>query len=418
MDNCVVAENKAGTGSLGWGGGAGGGIRNDGVCALKNCQVFDNRSGGGGGTFPVAGFGGYGGSGGGVYNSGSLAMVRCTVSGNGCGQASDGGVIGGSVILFPPPGSRGGLGGNGGGIYNAGELSLEFCTLSTNMSSSGGQGGSSYGSGGNGGDGGDGGAIFNAGNLYLNTCTLSGNACGNGGNGGNGTLYSAGNGGVGGSGGAIFNGGSLDVVSCTIVSNAAGLGGNGGSGGYLYDSTAAPPSGGQGGGGGGIFNSGTNVSIVANTLAGLNEASSGGLPGTNILNFGNPQTPEVGNAGANGTGPDLNGDFGSRGFNLIGKVDGSSGFVNGVGADQVGSMAAPIDPLIGPLRMNGGPTPTHALLPGSPAVDKGDSFGIHEDQRGYPRPYNFRGIPNAAGGDGSDIGAFELQREDVRRDRD
>jgi hypothetical protein len=58
--------------------------------------------------------------------------------------------------------------------------------------------------------------------------------------------------------------------------------------------------------------------------------------------------------------------------------------------------------------MNGGPTPTHALLSGSPAIDQGNSFGVHTDQRGHHRPYNYTAIPNAPGGDGSDIGAFEM----------
>ena len=48
-----------------------------------------------------------------------------------------------------------------------------------------------------------------------------------------------------------------------------------------------------------------------------------------------------------------------------------------------------------------------ALLPGSPAIDQGKSFGITTDQRGRARPYDFPAIPNAGGGDGSDIGAFE-----------
>ena len=65
------------------------------------------------------------------------------------------------------------------------------------------------------------------------------------------------------------------------------------------------------------------------------------------------------------------------------------------------------DPLLGPLDDNGGPTKTHALLEGSPAIDKGNFFGATTDQRGLPRPSNFADIVNAA--DGSDIGAFELQ---------
>jgi hypothetical protein len=57
--------------------------------------------------------------------------------------------------------------------------------------------------------------------------------------------------------------------------------------------------------------------------------------------------------------------------------------------------------------MNGGFTPTQALLPGSPALDKGNNFGIHSDQRGQPRPKNNPLVSNAPGGNGSDIGAFE-----------
>jgi hypothetical protein len=106
---------------------------------------------------------------------------------------------------------------------------------------------------------------------------------------------------------------------------------------------------------------------------------------------------------------DVSGDFTSQGFNLIGIAeDDSTGFTNGVAGDQVGSDA-PIDPLLGPLQMNGGPTPTQALLPGSPAIDQGFSFGLHADQRGQPRPHNFSALPNAPHGDGADIGAFELQ---------
>lgn len=57
------------------------------------------------------------------------------------------------------------------------------------------------------------------------------------------------------------------------------------------------------------------------------------------------------------------------------------------------------DPKIGPLADNGGPTETHALLVGSPAIDAGDNMACPAtDQRGRPRPY----------GAACDIGAFEL----------
>ena len=46
-------------------------------------------------------------------------------------------------------------------------------------------------------------------------------------------------------------------------------------------------------------------------------------------------------------------------------------------------------------------------------TDKGKSFGLTTDERGAPRPYDFNSIPNAPGGDGSDIGAFELGSSDL-----
>jgi hypothetical protein len=63
------------------------------------------------------------------------------------------------------------------------------------------------------------------------------------------------------------------------------------------------------------------------------------------------------------------------------------------------------DPLLGPLQDNGGPTWTHALLPGSPALDAGHSGGLATDQRGGARAVH--SITNTLPGDGSDIGAFE-----------
>ena len=64
----------------------------------------------------------------------------------------------------------------------------------------------------------------------------------------------------------------------------------------------------------------------------------------------------------------------------------------------------------------GGMTRTHALLPTSPAIDQGLLNGSVEttvDQRDLPRPVDFPNIPNADGGDGSDIGAFERQINEI-----
>ena len=59
------------------------------------------------------------------------------------------------------------------------------------------------------------------------------------------------------------------------------------------------------------------------------------------------------------------------------------------------------DPMLGPLQDNGGPTETHALLPGSPALDQIPAVDceVTEDQRGVARPQ----------GPACDVGAFELE---------
>src|SRR5262249_39705808 len=97
------------------------------------------------------------------------------------------------------------------------------------------------------------------------------------------------------------------------------------------------------------------------------------------------------------TNPDVAGNLVSRGENLIG--DGGTTTVFTEPGDRVGTSARPIDPLLGPLADNGGPTRTQALAPNSPARDAVDCLGMIEDQRHEPRP---------TGTTSCDIGAFEL----------
>jgi CSLREA domain-containing protein len=74
-----------------------------------------------------------------------------------------------------------------------------------------------------------------------------------------------------------------------------------------------------------------------------------------------------------------------------------------------GSNITGVDPQLGPLQDNGGPTFTEALPSTSPAVDAGKSAGS-ADQRELLRPVNFAGVAStAAGANCADIGAFELQ---------
>ena len=115
-----------------------------------------------------------------------------------------------------------------------------------------------------------------------------------------------------------------------------------------------------------------------------------------------------------GAAPDVYGPFISKGFNLIGKKDGSTGFT--AATDKKGTIKSPLDPKIDGkgLRFNGGPTQTIALLTGSPAIDQGTRVTIAgttltTDQRGtgFPRTVD-KAVANATGGDGTDIGAYEL----------
>src|SRR2546429_4631710 len=63
--------------------------------------------------------------------------------------------------------------------------------------------------------------------------------------------------------------------------------------------------------------------------------------------------------------PDLSGTFNSRDYNLIGNTSGAT-FMGTTAHNITGQ-----NPLLGPLQNNGGPTFTHALLVGSPAIDAG-----------------------------------------------
>ena len=65
----------------------------------------------------------------------------------------------------------------------------------------------------------------------------------------------------------------------------------------------------------------------------------------------------------------------------------------------------PVDPLLGPIADNTGPTQTFAVLPNSPTLDNGKAFGSTNDQRGFARAYDNPSTLNAA--DGTDIGSFE-----------
>ena len=215
---------------------------------------------------------------------------------------------------------------------------------------------------------GNGGGIFNMGTLNVKDSTISGNTAAN-------------------IGGGIVNGGTLTVTGSTLVNNHADSNG-GGIWSENYDvkvinSTL------QGNSadwyGGGIYLTNGTLTLLNSTLSGNSAVHGGG--GINVsrtLNYANSII-----AGSTSGGDCVSGTIGTNTNNLVGDSSCSAGLSG--------------DPMLGVLADNGGPTPTMALLTGSPAIDAGlDAVCAaapvyNKDQRGATRPK----------GTHCDIGAFE-----------
>jgi hypothetical protein len=373
-----------GDGGLATGGGL---YVNGSALTISTSAIASNQATGGiGGRY--GGQDGYG-QGGGLYNLGTLTVTSCTLSGNsatpsGRYDAAEGGGIYNSVTgtlmvsnSTLSGNSANGLYASGGGISNHGALTVSNSTLSGNSA------GPYYPSGG--------GGINNSDTLTVSNSTLSGNSA----------TY----------GGGIENGGTLTINNSTLSGNSAYLAGGGIYNAYLStltvsNSTLSGNSASNAGGGidwlaGPVTL--TNVTLTANRATsyggGLYVENVSSLPPVlhNTLIAGNFR-------GSSGTTPDdVVGSLNSGGDdNLIGDGTGMIGLSNGVNGNLVGSAANPIDPLLGSLADNGGPTLTHALLSGSPAIDAGNNaYATDWDQRGP----GFRRIVNGT----IDIGAFEVQ---------
>jgi hypothetical protein len=357
----------------------GGGIFNDGATlAITGCIISANTT---------SNFQNFTGNGGGIYNlNGTLNIIHSTLSGNsalvfGGAASNSGGTLTIEACSISGNSATDTAGGSAAGIFNdnGGAVNVTNSTLSDNLAPS---VVSNFG-----------GGIYNRnGTLTVTTSTLSNNKANYGagiynGNGALATITaSTVSGNSGGSsrsqGGGIANDGTLHVVTCTFTGNSS-------------------PN-----GGGGISNGGTGTATIGSSTISGNSSNRGCGGISNLGSVVARNTIIAKNTFSFGGTPDFNGTLTSQGFNLIGAGSGAT-ITPAQSTDQVGTTASPIDPLLGPLQDNGGPTFTMALLSGSPAKDKGDSGGSNTDQRGFTRPIDNPAIVNAPGGDGSDIGAFE-----------
>lgn len=406
--------------NLAGGGGGGGGLSGAGGNARQDANDHDGGAGGGGcgamgggvggdgggegGGFDVAGTnsngfsGGAGGSaegGDGGRGDGSDATARNGRAGTVCGGGGGGGKEG-----------NGGNGGEGAGGGGGGEDAPSQQSDGDGNGGSGGFGGGGGGGGesGRGGNAGFGGGGGGAGSGHAAHAGGGGLSGGNGGNADGGFDGGAGGGGGAGLGGAIFNqDGTVTLTNVTISGNST----RGGAGGAGYGP------GNQNGGmgqalGGGLYSYNGSLTINNSTFSG-----NGGLLGGGIFVYRGSTSASitlhntiVANSSGNDCFVDANGGALAQAgaYNLIES--------NGSGGNACPGVLLTADPNLGPFIETSliGDLPTHYLNPGSPAIDQGlAAGGATTDQRGRRRPVDFVAIGNSAGGDGSDIGAYEEQ---------
>jgi hypothetical protein len=299
--------------------------------------------------------------------------------------------------------------GSGGGILNSENLAVSGCTISDNRASS------------------QGGGIANitGGNLTVTNSTISGNLAGFNG------------------GGILSYQGSLTVSQSTISGNSVGSGNGGGvhssSSPTTIDSSTISLN--YAAGAGGIFSENAGLTITSSTISRNSvQGSGGGLVAFSGLTLRHStvtlnRSDSDNNGGGTGGGllvaagavmehtivagnlrstflfDDISGTLAAR-FSLIG--DGTGATITDNGGNQIGTAASPIDPLLGQLANNGGPTMTHALQFGSPAIDAGDPTVMAGsggaplfDQRGATFDRMLDG--DIVGGARIDLGAFEFR---------
>jgi Right handed beta helix region len=331
--------------------------------------------------------------GGGILASGTLTIANCTITGNSVSGSAAGGIGASGTVTITNSTISGNSANVGGGIYGAGTIIITNSTISGNT----------------------GGGIHStvATTITITNCTISGNTATTGGGIDNTGTITITNSTVSGNtattnAAGIYNTNTITVTNSTISGNTAA-----GNGGGVYNDTtgtvtftSSTISGNSAGGpGGGIINYG-NVTITNSTIS-ANGANGGGGIAHLANSQNNNHTSARNTIIAKNTGNDFSGTLTSQGYNLIGNT--SETTITGTTTGDQHN----VDPLLGPLQDNGGPTFTQALLSGSTAIEGGNSSGSSTDQRGFTRPVDSPVIANASGGDGSDIGAYEVQGDQL-----
>ena len=329
----------------------------------------------------------------GIDNEGNLTLASSVVTGN-----TDSGIINDGALTVSNSnisGNKAYSAGFGGGIRNFGTATISNSTISGNTAFPGFN---------------RGGGIVNYGALAIYNSTISGNTAFDGGGIANEQLLTtkvqptltisdstiSGNS-AHGDGGGIFNSGNATISNSTISGNAARQGGG------IYNGQMSYPD---------------TTTISDSTISGNSAGLVGGGVVSNIVissdaAFTIVNSIVAGNLGPEGSPSDIPGGSSSYSTsnlsaasadNLIGDAATAGGLVNGVNGNIVG-----VDPLLGPLADNGGPTQTMALLAGSPAIDKGDNTLVPIDpSTGLPVTTDQRGFTRVVNGT-VDIGAFEDQ---------